>query len=77
MSAPDPELEYYTLAEAAALIPSAKITARSLRTEYDKGNLEVTWMAGKILVTLKAIKESSLFHEIVRTLFVWPSSTKD
>lgn len=51
------KLNLYTFGEAAALFQSAKITERSLRTEHDKGNLRVTWIAGKKFVTLSALWE--------------------
>lgn len=51
------ELKLYYFNEAAALFPSAKLTGRSLRTEYEKGNLVATDVAGKLFVTPDALLE--------------------
>jgi len=57
---PDPsqwrEDELLTFHEAAALLwPDGPLTASSLRTAYRAGQLEVTMIARKILVTKHAI----------------------
>jgi len=47
---------YYSLAEAAIrFFPGGKITARSLRTEIDNGNLLASNIAGKFVVSESAI----------------------
>lgn len=56
---PDPaqwgDDELLTLAEAAALLwPDGPLTASSLRTAYRSGQLEVTLIARKLLVTKAA-----------------------
>lgn len=58
---PDPaqwgDDELMTFAEAAALLwPQGPLTASSLRTAYRSGQLEVTVIARKLLVTKAAIK---------------------
>jgi hypothetical protein len=48
---------YYTLEEAAArFFPSGVVTKQSLRTEARKGRLRVTRIAGKDLVSERAIR---------------------
>lgn len=48
---------YYTLAEAAArFFPNGVVTKRSLRTEARKGRLVLTRIAGKDLVSERAIR---------------------
>ncbi len=64
---PDPaqwaDDELMTFAEAAALLwPQGPLTASSLRTAYRAGQLEVTVIARKLLVTkraLNAMKEAA------------------
>jgi len=53
-----PELEaYFTLEEAAArFFPNGVVTKQSLRTEARKGRLRVTRIAGKDLVSERAIR---------------------
>jgi hypothetical protein len=58
---PDPaqwaDDELMTFAEAAALLwPQGPLTASSLRTAYRAGQLEVTVIARKLLVTKAAIR---------------------
>jgi hypothetical protein len=58
---PDPaqwaDDELMTFAEAAALLwPNGPLTASSLRTAYRAGQLEVTVIARKLLVTKAAIR---------------------
>ena len=58
---PDPaqwgDDELLTFAEAAALLwPHGPLTASSLRTAYRSGQLEVTVIARKLLVTKAAIR---------------------
>jgi hypothetical protein len=58
---PDPaqwrDDELLTFAEAAALLwPDGPLTASSLRTAYRAGQLEVTVIARKLLVTKGAIR---------------------
>ena len=49
--------ELMTFAEAAALLwPDGPLTASSLRTAYRSGELEVTLIARKLLVTKAAIQ---------------------
>lgn len=57
---PDPERWGYdepmTLQEAAALLwPMGPITASTLRTAYRRGELEVTMVARKLLVTRRQV----------------------
>ncbi|MEE4211177.1 MAG: hypothetical protein V2I43_18155 [Parvularcula sp.] len=47
----------YTLREAAVLLASDAITARSLRTEYEAGRLRGIRIAGKLFVTRDALVE--------------------
>jgi hypothetical protein len=59
---PDPkdwgEDELLSFAEAAALLwPDGPLTASSLRTAYRAGELEVTVIARKLLVTRRALAE--------------------
>jgi hypothetical protein len=58
---PDPaqwaDDELMTIKEAAALLwPSGPLTASSLRTAYRAGELDVTMIARKLLVTKSALK---------------------
>ena len=58
---PDPEDwaddELLTFVEAAALLwPQGPLTASSLRTAYRSGQLEVTLIARKLLVTKESLK---------------------
>jgi hypothetical protein len=58
---PDPaswtDDELMTFEEAAALLwPSGPLTASSLRTAYRAGDLEVTVIARKLLVTKNALR---------------------
>ena len=47
-----------TLKRAAALaFPGGEITARSLRSEKDKGNLETFKVAGRVMTSLAAIDD--------------------
>lgn len=49
--------ELMTLSEAAALLwPQGPLTASTLRTAYRAGQLEVTMIARKLLVTKMAIR---------------------
>lgn len=59
---PDPEAwgedELLSFSEAAALLwPDGPLTASSLRTAYRAGELEVTVIARKLLVTRRALAE--------------------
>jgi hypothetical protein len=59
---PDPkdwgEDELLSFSEAAALLwPDGPLTASSLRTAYRAGELEVTVIARKLLVTRRALAE--------------------
>jgi hypothetical protein len=59
---PDPkdwgEDELLSFAEAASLLwPDGPLTASSLRTAYRAGELEVTVIARKLLVTRRALAE--------------------
>lgn len=54
-STEDPWLDIYTFDEAANLVASEKLTANALRTEAQKGNLQVTVLANKNYVTKSAL----------------------
>ena len=61
---PDPgswgEHELMTLRESACLMwPDGPLTARSLRTAAEAGQLPVTMVAGKLFTTLAALRELS------------------
>lgn len=62
------QFELLTFKEAAALFPSAKLTASSLKTEYENGNLAAVKLAGKLFVTKEAlmdmIKGKTICHGI-------------